>query len=237
MQQEFQILPAIDIKNGRVVRSHGITDPVQLAKQFEEQGAQHLHVVDLNGALDGTATNLPIIQQILELSSCKIEISAGIETIKSLEKILDLNPWQVILSSKLLFDIPRLTKLIRGKPVEKITLSIDHNNGMLASRGWKETSDIPLGTIIPDLTKSGIKRYIVTDVTKDASLQGADIYEALHLKKTINARVIVSGGIKSDVEVQSIQSNGLDGVILGTALLQNKITMAQLRAICNKLTS
>lgn len=239
----FQVLPAIDIKNGKCIRllqgafdteTKYNNDPVSQAQLFEEQGAQYLHVVDLDGALEGNPRNFDLIRQIITSVSCKVEVSGGIRTKKDVERYREINPWQIILGSIAVFKPEFIQEVIETYGTDNISISLDSKDGFAASRGWVETSDTSITDLAQQLDKMGVQRYIFTDISRDGMMNGANIEETVRLKEMVSGQVIASGGVNSFEQVQTIQNQGLDGVVIGKALYEKKITLKEIVTIRNR---
>lgn len=233
----FHLIPALDLKNGhctRIPRNSSLnpSDPCSVAQYLVTNGAQYLHLVDLDAALDPTEvdTQLRLLGQMVHTVPVPVEISAGVTTIPQLDAIAALNPWQIILSSRAVFDQPFLEQALRRIPPDQLTIALDTAEGMVAARGWKQTSHLPVLETAQSLAKMGFKRIIVTEVNRDGRMQGSDHQTALQVKKTVmkqypEVSVLVSGGVQSDDEITTIFQSGLDGVIVGRGLYEGKISL------------
>jgi phosphoribosylformimino-5-aminoimidazole carboxamide ribotide isomerase len=226
--QSFQIIPAIDIKNEKSLRVKNTTDPIELTKKYEQQGAEYLHLVDINGAIYNNPVNLHLIKKIIEKSNCKIEVSAGVDNLEKIEQINKLNPWQIIISSNSLFNIKNIKEIARETNKENVTISIDHNNGHLAARGKLKNSDISIYEIAKKLRVLKFQRYIMTNINDDGMLKMSNLEYALKFKEIISEDVILSGGVNSIEDIQKIKSYGFSGVIIGRALNEGKLALNEI---------
>lgn len=225
----FQIIPAIDLKDGALLRGNPDLDPVQQAKVFVQQGAEHLHVVDLNGAIHGEPTNFLLIQDIIRTSGAKAQVSAGIDTPEKAENFHGLNVWQMILASNTIHTLSFVEDVVDRWGPENITLALDWKDGNLVSRSHEKLKPLPFRRVEKKLAELEIKRYIVTDVSRDGSLSGANWETAQTIKDSLQApQVLVSGGVQSEEEVLKIKEAGLDGVVIGTALYEGRIDLSSL---------
>lgn len=234
--QQFQLLPAIDIKDGRCVRlvrgefdkkKEYTHDPVAQAKLFESQGAQYLHVVDLDGALEGNPKNYDLIKNIVESTRCNVEVSGGIRTFEHIEMYWKINPWQIILGSMAIFDLDFIKEVIRMYAADTFSISLDSKEGYAASRGWVDTSEVTIEDLAENLDAIGVKRYIFTDISRDGMLTGANLEATKQLKELVSGQVVASGGVKSLEEIIAIQQAGLDGVVVGKAIYEGAIDLTE----------
>lgn len=201
----MQILPAIDIKNGHAVRlvkgdfeqETVVNDNVlDQASIFMEAGIQYIHVVDLDGALEGRAANRDLIAKIKEMTGLAIEVGGGIRTIEQIEDYLSVGINRVIIGS-MAVKHPQFVKEALDKfGSDKIVVGIDAKNGMVATEGWLETSTVDYISLALEMEKMGVRLFIYTDVDRDGTLTGPNFehYEKLIAHLT-SAKVIASGGI------------------------------------------
>ncbi|MBD3245266.1 MAG: hypothetical protein GF335_04730 [Candidatus Moranbacteria bacterium] len=236
-QKKFPIIPSMDIKNGRLSRisakflnnnPNKHLNPFFWIEKFNKLGINYLHLVDLDAALNKKTKNFPLVKQIIKSSQLKIEISAGIKTRQDIEKYLELNPWQIILSSASVFNEKFIKNTLKQFKSNQITLSVDYNQGFAASRGNIKKSKIKISTLAEKLSQLDIKRYIFTDVSKDGKLSGANLKAAQKFKETVRSKVLISGGVKSNKEIQTIKNSSLDGCIIGKAIYENKIDLQKI---------
>ena len=226
----MQIIPAIDIKDGVCVRAHGVDiNPQSQATDFIESGAQFLHVVDLNGALDGNPKNFTHVRHILDIPDVKVEVSAGIKTADEIKTFFSLKPrpWQIILSSRALFDLPFIQTALNRFGAEHITIALDYNGEHVAARGWKETSTVTLASAIQKLNSFNVKRTIITDIKSDGKMTGIDLKKIAAIRKDLTGEIVVSGGISSLEEIMELEDIKIDGVIIGTAFYEKKIDLLE----------
>jgi phosphoribosylformimino-5-aminoimidazole carboxamide ribotide isomerase len=226
--QNFQIIPALDIKNGQVERSLK-GDPFYWVEKFEKAGAEFLHLVDFNQALGEEHDNFDLIRKIISQTKLKVELSAGIDNLAKLKKYLALKPWQLILPSQSLVDFKFLNQVIKDFGSDQITLAVDVNQGFVDPRGFKIKEKIRLTDLISDLKKLPIKRYIFTEKEKDGSLKGCNLKATQEFKKLIgpDKQFIASGGVASIEEIKALKKAKIDGCIIGRALYDNKVNLKQ----------
>ncbi len=233
------VIPAIDIKEGRVVRllqgrfeeeKVYFNDPIETALKWERQGAQLLHIVDLDGALFGELKNFDIIKEIASEISIPVEVGGGIRTYEDAEKILNAGIERVILGTKACED-DRLIKELVNEYMERILLSVDAKEGLVATQGWTKTTEIKAIDLAKDIEAWGVKTIIYTDVSKDGTLKGPNIPALKNILKATKAlSVIASGGVSSIddlVKIKEIDPRRIEGAIVGMALYEEKIDLKE----------
>lgn len=235
----MQILPAIDIKNGHAVRlvkgdfeqETVVNDNVlDQASIFMEAGIQYIHVVDLDGALEGRAANRDLIAKIKEMTGLAIEVGGGIRTIEQIEDYLSVGINRVIIGS-MAVKHPQFVKEALDKfGSDKIVVGIDAKNGMVATEGWLETSTVDYISLALEMEKMGVRLFVYTDVDRDGTLTGPNFehYEKLVAHLT-SAKVIASGGIHTLSDLQQLEKIGLAGTIVGKAYYNGDISLKELR--------
>ena len=235
----MQILPAIDIKNGHAVRlvkgdfeqETVVNDNVlDQASIFMEAGIQYIHVVDLDGALEGWAANRDLIAKIKEMTGLAIEVGGGIRTIEQIEDYLSVGINRVIIGS-MAVKHPQFVKEALDKfGSDKIVVGIDAKNGMVATEGWLETSTVDYISLALEMEKMGVRLFVYTDVDRDGTLTGPNFehYEKLIAHLT-SAKVIASGGIHALSDLQQLEKIGVAGTIVGKAYYNGDISLKELR--------
>lgn len=235
----MQILPAIDIKNGHAVRlvkgdfeqETVVNDNVlDQASIFMEADIQYIHVVDLDGALEGRAANRDLIAKIKEMTGLAIEVGGGIRTIEQIEDYLSVGINRVIIGS-MAVKHPQFVKEALDKfGSDKIVVGIDAKNGMVATEGWLETSTVDYISLALEMEKMGVRLLIYTDVDRDGTLTGPNFehYEKLIAHLT-SAKVIASGGIHALSDLQQLEKIGVAGTIVGKAYYNGDISLKELR--------
>ena len=229
------IFPAIDLYGGKAVRLlHGdydkmtvySDDPPSLAKDFATKGATCLHLVDLEGARDGTTPNLETIKKIIADSGLFTEVGGGIRSMETVEKYLSAGIDRVILGTAAVKDREFLLKAL-SKYGERIAVGIDIKDGKVAIKGWTETADVTAEEFFADMEKIGVKTIICTDISKDGAMQGAnhDLYLALSEKFSVN--IIASGGVSSIEDVSRLRKMNMHGAIIGKAYYVGAIDLAE----------
>ena len=240
MNKNFTLYPAIDIKNGKCVRLlfgdmnketiYG-DNPLDQAMWFLDQGAEWLHIVDLDGAVRGENVNKIAILKILKKlqNKIKVQIGGGIRDLDQMDYWLQNYVDRVILGTAAL-ENPDLIINLDKKYFKKIVIGTDVRNGMIASHGWKTQSKVKAVDLIKKFNPDIIDSIIYTDISRDGSLKGVNLKQTLNFAKSILSPVIASGGIFSLNEILQLRkefSNGIEGVIIGRALYDKKFTFTE----------
>ncbi|MDL2257830.1 1-(5-phosphoribosyl)-5-[(5-phosphoribosylamino)methylideneamino]imidazole-4-carboxamide isomerase [Eubacteriales bacterium OttesenSCG-928-K08] len=231
----MELFPAVDIRGGQVVRLfQGDYDqmqvygnsPRQAAENFKEQKARNLHVVDLDGAKDGTQVNLNAIKEICEIGGLFVEVGGGIRDENAINRYLDIGVGRVILGTVAVRDFPFVEKMV-AKYGDKIAVGVDARDGKVAVSGWLETTDISSLEFCRRISGAGVKTVIYTDIAKDGGLNGTnlDAYRAL---REIDINVIASGGISFEHEITALRDMGTYGAIVGKAIYVNRLDLSKL---------
>ena len=240
MNKNFTLYPAIDIKNGKCVRLlfgdmnketiYG-DNPLDQAMWFLDQGAEWLHIVDLDGAVRGENINKIAILKILKKfqNKIKVQLGGGIRDLDQMDYWLQNYVDRVILGTAAL-ENPDLIINLDKKYFKKIVIGTDVRNGMIASHGWKTQSKVKAVDLIKKFNPDIINSIIYTDISRDGSLKGVNLKQTLNFAKSILSPVIASGGIFSLNEILQLRkefSNGIEGVIIGRALYDKKFTFTE----------
>jgi phosphoribosylformimino-5-aminoimidazole carboxamide ribotide isomerase len=225
----MMIFPAIDIRGGKCVRlTKGdfsqetvFSDrPEEMAKKWAAQGAQYLHVVDLDGALAGKSVNLAAIEAIIEAVSIPIELGGGIRTMENIEMLLALGVERVILGSVAVRE-PELVREACTKFGERIVVGIDAKDGIVAVDGWGVSGDVQAPVLAKQMAAAGVRHIIYTDISRDGMLSGVNVEATADLARAAGIQVIASGGVSclEDIrQVKAAASAGIEGVIVGKAI-------------------
>jgi phosphoribosylformimino-5-aminoimidazole carboxamide ribotide isomerase len=232
------IIPAIDIKDGCVVRlvqgklNERVysRDPLKTARHWARQGAELIHVVDLDGARGGRPKNLSFVKEIINNINVPIEFGGGVRNILTIKKLLAIGISRVVLGTRAAQDKAFIKEAFK-RFKEKIIVSLDVHGGMVCVKGWQSNCPgIDMLGFALFLKSVGFRRVIYTDISKDGTLKGPNIQGTKELLKKTGLGVIASGGISSldDLyKLKSLQKQGLEGVIVGKALYEGKFTLRQ----------
>ncbi|SHG09512.1 1-(5-phosphoribosyl)-5-[(5-phosphoribosylamino)methylideneamino]imidazole-4-carboxamide isomerase [Ornithinibacillus halophilus] len=230
------LFPAIDIRNGNCVRLiQGDYDkekvysnsPLEMALTWEKKGAQGLHLVDLDGAKTGEATNKEIIIDIAKNVTIPVQVGGGVRSFEQVESYLSNGISRVIFGTAAIENPTLLQKAVTSYQ-DKIAVSIDARNGYVATNGWKNTSKIQAIDLLKELEEIGVKTIIYTDIFKDGMLQGPNFEELQVMNDASSIQVIASGGITNTNDVDTLKSMNLYGAIIGKALYDGSIFLETL---------
>lgn len=239
------IIPAIDIKNKKVVRlTQGKfdqqtiyhEDPVLLARSWEDQGAKLIHIVDLDGAEKGSLVNLKTIQSIKKTLNIPIQVGGGIRDEEAVNRLLSEGIHRVILGTKAAEDLRFLKKVI-SKWGDHIAVSIDCIKGHVMTKGWTKSSNIQGTALAKTLQDCGLKMLVYTDISRDGVLSGPNIEEVKKMLNIISIDMIASGGVANLKDIESIlalKNHNLYGVIIGKALYEKKFTLREAIDLCSQ---
>lgn len=231
------IIPAIDIKNGKCVRLHqGEMDkvkiysshPADIAQEFEKYGAEIIHIVDLDGAAEGKVVNLKAISQIIKAIKIPVQLGGGIRNKETIDEVLNLGIKRVILGTSIIIRNDVFLRCLFEEYGEKIICGIDAREGKVAISGWKEITEIEATNLSQKLEKLGAKRIIYTDIKRDGMLSGPNYEEISNIANTVKIPVIASGGVSSEEDIKELKKIGVEGVIIGKAIYENKVKIQSL---------
>ncbi|MGE9833668.1 1-(5-phosphoribosyl)-5-[(5-phosphoribosylamino)methylideneamino]imidazole-4-carboxamide isomerase [Streptococcus orisratti] len=236
----MQILPAIDIKDGQAVRlfkgdfnQKTVVNPDVLgqAHLFADAGIEFIHVVDLDGALDGRATNRDLIAALKVATGLGVEVGGGIRTLEQIEDYLNVGIDRVIIGSMAVKN-PSFVKAALDKfGADKIVVGIDAKDGYVATEGWLETSTVDYISLAKEMEKMGVSLFVYTDVDRDGTLTGPNYEHYQHLVSELTtAKVIASGGIADVGNLTKLQEIGVAGTIVGKAYYNGNISLDQLKS-------
>ncbi len=225
----MRVIPAVDIKGGKAVRlTQGKADqetvysddPAEMAEQWDEQGAQLIHVVDLDGAFDGHPVNADLVKNIIYSSTVDIQVGGGIRTLEAIEAYVNAGAYRVILGT-IALQKPEFVKEACERFPGKILVGIDARDGLVAVKGWVEVSDREATDLAGELEPMGVAGFIFTDISRDGMMQGPNIPSIRRFANATQLPVIASGGvsrIEDAINLVGLQAEGVDGMIIGKAL-------------------
>ncbi|NMH75260.1 1-(5-phosphoribosyl)-5-[(5-phosphoribosylamino)methylideneamino]imidazole-4-carboxamide isomerase [Bacillus sp. RO2] len=233
----FTIYPAIDMRGGKCVRLlqgdysketvYG-DSPFDMAKTFVDQGAEWIHMVDLDGAKAGSPVNDRFVLQVARELSAKVQIGGGIRTVEDVERYLENGVNRVILGSAAIND-PDFVKAMLAKYGKKIAIGLDAKDGYVATEGWVETSTVKATVLGKELADAGAETFIFTDIATDGMLSGPNVDATVELARVTGASVIASGGVSSVDDLMALRKyagDGVSGSIVGKAIYTEKINLA-----------
>lgn len=232
------ILPAIDIKDGNVVRlfkgdystAEKVADNfLETAKSFEAAGAEWIHMVDLDGAKEGRPVNTEIYTEVAAKTHLNVELGGGIRNIETIDEYLKMGISRVILGSAALKN-PQLVKdAVENFGAEKIVVGIDAKNGMVAAEGWLETSNVNYIDLANKMISFGVRYFIFTDISKDGTLSGvnADQLKAIYDGTQQKCSIIASGGVHTIKDIEICKKMGLYGTICGKSIYTGSLDLSE----------
>lgn len=235
----MRIIPAIDIIGGSAVRLEKgdflkktiyNSDPVEVAKSFEDAGIKHLHLVDLDGAKEGKVVNLAILENIKTATSLIVDFGGGIRNVEDIHSLRNAGADQVNIGSLSVKNKKLTEAIINEFGSDYIILSPDVIDMKVAVHGWQEESKIHILDYLEDYKKKGIDYFVCTDIAKDGMLTGSsvDLYKQI-LSKQSDIKLIASGGVAEFEELIKLKEIGVEGVIIGKAIYEGRISLKQLQ--------
>lgn len=237
------VFPAIDLKDGRCVRLRQgdlaaetvySDDPAAMAKSWEDQGASWLHVVDLNGAVDGRPVNLAAIESIRRAVTMKLQVGGGIRTIETVRQFLNAGVSRVVLGTAALTDRAFLEAACREFPA-RIVVGVDARNGKVAVKGWTAVSDVSATALVEGFAGLHLAAVVYTDIARDGMLSGPNMEALREILAHAPCPVIASGGVTRVEDLVAIKSLGsrVEGAIVGKALYDGKLRYADAQKVVN----
>ena len=234
----MKVIPAIDLMNGQVVRLYKgdpnhktvySNNPIEVAKKWEANGADMLHLVDLDATL-GRGSNLLIIKKILEQITIPIQVAGGLRDESIIMDVSKISN-RVVLGTLAFKDKSTLKKLLTNLGPEKIVISVDHIDGKIVTHGWQKEEGIKLIDAMQEFLAMGFSEFLLTNVSRDGTLEGPDLEFLDQVCQLDNSHVIASGGISNIKDIQDVKQKNAFGVILGKALYENKISIEEVKQI------
>ncbi len=234
------LYPAIDIRGGQAVRllqgdyereTTYDADPVDAAARWAGEGAEFLHVVDLDGAKAGEPRNLEQVQRIAAAVECPIQVGGGLRDLAAIDAVLEAGAERVVIGTAALRD-PELLANALERHDERVVVSVDARDGKVALAGWLETSDRDVADAVAELAQRGVSRFLCTAIEVDGTMEGPALTELARIAAATEAKVIASGGVGELSHLRALAAEGssylnLEGAIVGRALYERKFTVAE----------
>jgi len=229
------ILPAIDIRGGKAVRLYQgdytkeevvAKDIYEQAKEFQRLGATHLHLVDLDGAKQGSGINEEIILKLAKTVDMSIEVGGGIRTLDRIDKLLGNGIDKVILGTAAM-EQEDLVKAALAKYAERIIVGVDARNGKVCGNGWLSESDLDYIDFTKKMADLGVDNVIVTDISRDGTLQGANIEMLKTLSEKVDIKITASGGVKDIEDIKKLKESGIYAAITGKAIYSGELSLKE----------
>ena len=229
------IFPAIDIKDGRCVRlTQGKFDqvsiyndnPAEVARLWESMGAQYIHLVDLDGAKDGSPASRDMVKSVIDAVDIPVQVGGGIRSLERADQLIELGARRIILGTAAVND-RELTQAVAERYPGRTAVSVDAVNGMAAVNGWAKVSDTDVLDICAFMQEIGINTLIYTDILLDGMLKGPNFREYERLMRETSLDIIASGGVTTKEDIERLAQMGIYGAIVGKALYDEKIDLKE----------
>jgi phosphoribosylformimino-5-aminoimidazole carboxamide ribotide isomerase len=231
----MQIWPAIDLLGGKCVRLEQgdyrretvfADDPISVAKDFQRQGARHLHLVDLDGARAGRPVNLEAVRAILAAVDLEVELGGGIRDETSIASLLAAGLSRLVLGTSALKRPAWFRDMCRKYP-GRLALGVDARNGLVATDGWLETSSVQAVELVQQFADDPLAAVVYTDIATDGMLQGPNVAAMQEMQAAVSLPVIASGGVTTAGDVAALAAAGMAGAIVGRALYAGALTLTE----------
>ena len=232
----MQIIPSIDLKSGRCVRLFQgdfqqetvfSEDPVKVALGWQEQGGAILHLVDLDGAADGNPANLATIREIVDAVAMPVQVGGGIRDREIADALLSAGVSRVVIGTAAVNDPGLVEGLCRDYGGERVVVAVDARDGLVAIKGWTESSQVSALDLAHRMKDLGVPRLLYTDVSRDGTLTSPNFAANEELVRETGMKVQASGGVSSLDHIHQLASTGVEGAIIGTALYRGTISLAK----------
>lgn len=236
------LLPAIDILDGKTVRlakgdfeakTMYDADPVDAARRWVADGARTLHVVDLDGARTGSAANLEHVRRIARTVDVPVQVGGGLRTINAVRSAVAAGATRVVLGTAAFTDLDFLDAAV-SMYAERIIVSVDARAGKLATDGWTEQTEIPVGSVVQRMGDRGVRRFVFSSIDHDGTMSGPDLDGLRRVAQAVRGNLIYSGGISSleDLRaVRELRQVNVSGVIVGKALYEQRFTIGEAHSV------
>lgn len=230
----MQIWPAIDLLGGKCVRLQQgdyqretvfAENPVEVALQFQSEGAKHLHLVDLDGAKEGKPVNIDVVREIVAAVDLECELGGGIRDEQSIKTLLGLGLDRLVLGTSALKRADWFKQMCEKFP-GKLVLGIDARDGLVATDGWLETSETPATELADEFRSVPLAAIVYTDIATDGMMQGPNVSAMAEMQAHVDIPVVASGGVTTSEDVGELAAAGLAGAIIGRSLYEGKITIS-----------
>jgi len=231
----MEIIPAIDLRNGKCVRLYQgdygketifSGDPVSVALRWQSEGARRLHIVDLDGAAKGEPVNLETIKDIIAAIDIPVQVGGGIRSIETIEQLFAAGVERAILGTAAV-EKPDLVKEACQRFSDRIIISIDAKDRMVATRGWLQKSTVTAGELASKMIELGVMRFIYTDISRDGTLTSPNFEAIAELLSQVNVPVIAAGGISSVYHLTKLAGLGIEGAIVGKAIYTGDVKLGE----------
>ena len=232
----MEVIPAIDLKNGRCVRLFQgdfnketvfSDDPLATALSWEDQGGHRMHVVDLDGAIQGRPAHLEVITSIVSTLRIPVQVGGGIRDLRSAEAWLDAGVDRIVIGTAAVRDPDMVQEICRKFGSERVVVSVDAKEGLVALQGWKEASTTTVFQLASQMAQIGVVRLLYTDIARDGALSGPDFITNERLVIETGLAIQASGGVASVEHIKDLVPTGVDGVIVGRAIYTGGVSLSE----------
>ena len=236
----LDIIPAIDLKSGKCVRllqgrddatTEYSSDPVAVAKRWQESGATRIHVVNLDGAFGRASGNLEIVRRIVREVNLDVQFGGGLRSMTDIDAAVATGVKRLVLGTIAIENKSLLSECVRQMGGDRVIVALDASNGRVATKGWTEVTEQPVLEVAKEMERLGVKEILYTDISRDGMMTGPDLSTLKLLATETGLRIIASGGIAKSGDVLDVARLGLpgiSGVIIGKALYEGKIDLRQM---------
>jgi phosphoribosylformimino-5-aminoimidazole carboxamide ribotide isomerase len=238
------VIPAIDLRQGKCVRlTQGRkeatiiydADPIKVAEAFENDGAQMLHVVDLDGAFgEANGRNRDVLRALVEARTIPVQFGGGLRSPKEIEQALNLGIARVVIGTLAVESPDLLAEIIREFGAEQVAVGIDARNGQVVTRGWETEEQLTASTLAQRVAAAGAQRIIYTDIQRDGTLAGINVDQTCMIAETSGLKITASGGVASLEDLKrlaAVSQSGIDSVIIGKALYERRFSLQDAIAV------
>ncbi|MCH7841580.1 MAG: 1-(5-phosphoribosyl)-5-[(5-phosphoribosylamino)methylideneamino]imidazole-4-carboxamide isomerase [Chloroflexi bacterium] len=236
----MEVIPAIDLKDGRCVRLFQgdfdqetvfSDDPLSMALSWQEQGGHRLHLVDLDGAVQGKPVHLDVISAIVRGLDIPVQVGGGIRDLAAAAAWLEAGVDRVVIGTAAVRDPDMVQEICRKHGSQRVVVSVDAKDGLVALQGWTEATNITVLELAHQMAQIGVVRLLYTDIARDGALTGPDFETNSQLVKETGLAVLASGGVASVEHIKELLPTGVEGVIVGRALYTGAVSLPEAVAV------
>mgnify|MGYP000439196227 CR=1 FL=1 len=232
----MKVIPAVDLMGGRVVRLvrgransvlnfKGLQDPITAAERWVSEGADLIHVIDLDAAL-GRGSNTDLVMRMANSVKAKVQAGGGIRTLEKAVKLLEGGVWRIVVGTMAFKNPEALKALLASYGPERVAVAVDHSRGVVKVRGWLEETSLTVREAVEQLAGEGVEYFLVTDVDRDGTLSGVEL-DTLRGAVRVGVRVMAAGGVSTLSDIRKLKRVGVWGVIVGRALYEGRFTFRE----------
>jgi phosphoribosylformimino-5-aminoimidazole carboxamide ribotide isomerase len=234
----MQLIPAIDLMNGKIVRltrgeaktakfyESQFGTPVEAARRWRDEGASKLHIIDLDAAF-GIGNNHPVIAEVAKNVKLPIQVGGGIRSYETAEKLFQTGITQVILGALAFSDPSAIGKIQKKFGLDSIIVALDNKEGLIMVEGWKTATAMNVQQAIEKYTALGVRRFLITSIVQDGMLNGPDLGTLSQATEYPNAKIVAAGGISSIGDLAALKEIGVEGAVIGKALYEGRFTLKE----------